>query len=90
MTALHIFILGRVQGVGFRWFVERQAAEHGVDGYVRNLSDGRVEVWAQGDRAVLDAFVKKLEVGPRPAEVDDVNASEVDPDPTIHGFHTRY
>lgn len=67
---------GRVQGVGFRWFVEREAHHLDVAGWVRNNVDGRVEVLAQGTREQLDALSLRLREGPRAARVDDVEESE--------------
>lgn len=68
-------VSGRVQGVGFRWFVEREAATLGIAGWVRNREDGRVEVMATGTRDQLAALHGKLRQGPRAARVDDVEAS---------------
>lgn len=68
-------VSGRVQGVGFRWFVEREAATAGVTGWVRNREDGRVEVMATGTREQLLDLHSKLREGPRAARVDDVAAS---------------
>ena len=68
-------IHGRVQGVGFRWFVEREAATLGVTGWVRNREDGRVEVMATGTREQLAALHGRLREGPRAARVDEVAVS---------------
>jgi acylphosphatase len=68
-------ITGRVQGVGFRWFVEREAATLRVTGWVRNREDGRVEVMATGTREQLSALHGRLREGPRAARVDDVAVS---------------
>ena len=68
-------ITGRVQGVGFRWFVEREAATIGVTGWVRNREDGRVEVMATGTRKQLAALHGSLREGPRAARVDEVAVS---------------
>jgi acylphosphatase len=68
-------VSGRVQGVGFRWFVEREAATLGVTGWVRNREDGRVEVMATGTREQLSALYRRLQEGPRAARVDDVAVS---------------
>ena len=68
-------VSGRVQGVGFRWFVEREAATLGIAGWVRNREDGRVEVMATGTREQLGALHRRLREGPRAARVDDVAAS---------------
>jgi acylphosphatase len=63
---------GRVQGVGFRFFVEEVARRLGLKGYVRNLADGRVEVYAMGERAVLARLRTQLEMGPRTSRVERV------------------
>ncbi len=65
-------ISGRVQGVGFRWFVEREAAQLGIAGWVRNCENGDVEVMATGTREQLSALRRHLEQGPRAARVDHV------------------
>ena len=74
---LRFFISGRVQGVGFRWFVARQAGSLGVQGYVRNLGDGRVEVLAQGNPEELERLESHLARGPARARVDAVEKSEI-------------
>lgn len=63
-TRLHAIVEGRVQGVGFRAFVERNAWDLGVTGWVRNRWDGTVEVTAEGDRAALDNLLTALRRGP--------------------------
>jgi acylphosphatase len=68
-------VSGRVQGVGFRWFVEREAATLGVAGWVRNRDDGRVEVMATGTSEQLSALHARLREGPRAARVDEVAVS---------------
>ncbi len=62
-------VRGRVQGVGFRWFVEREAHILGISGWVRNNSDGSVEVLAQGTREQLLGLRSRLRQGPRAARV---------------------
>ncbi len=68
---IHVLIGGRVQGVAFRYFVEKWAVVHGLTGWVRNLDDGRVEVLAEGERAGLEAFAERLRQGPRLAVVEE-------------------
>jgi len=68
-------ITGRVQGVGFRWFVEREAAQLGIAGWVRNREDGSVEVMATGSREQQRALRTRLQQGPRAARVDQVQES---------------
>jgi acylphosphatase len=68
-------VSGRVQGVGFRWFVEREAAQLGLTGWVRNRDDGDVEVMATGPSEQLNALRQKLQQGPRASRVDHVGES---------------
>ncbi len=70
-------ISGRVQGVGFRWFVLRAAKRLGVTGWARNLWDGRVEVMGQGPLSVLHDFEKTLHKGPQLSNVEKVEKVEV-------------
>ena len=76
--AKRFFVSGRVQGVGFRFFVERTAASLGVNGYVRNLFDGRVEVYALGKAEKLEALRNALQRGPRMARVEKVEELDAD------------
>jgi acylphosphatase len=75
MISKRYIVRGRVQGVGFRWFVEREAATLGVTGWVRNRDDGRVEVMATGTREQLAALHARLREGPRAARVEEVAVS---------------
>jgi acylphosphatase len=65
-------ISGRVHGVGFRWFVEREARAIGVGGWVRNNDAGSVEVLASGSEEQLSKLRRSLQQGPRAARVDEV------------------
>ena len=82
MSTLHVRISGHVQGVGFRWFVREQARSRGISGWVRNQSDGCVEVFAIGSEAMLDELRAVLRRGPSGALVESVelrsDASRVD------------
>jgi acylphosphatase len=78
ILAKRFYVSGDVQGVGFRFFVEREAARLGVAGYVRNLFDGRVEVYAIGNAAQLDTLKNELRRGPRMATVDHVTETEAE------------
>ena len=64
MDGFHAVVTGRVQGVGFRWFVQQAAVRLGVRGTVRNMRDGSVEVWAVGDQKALMVLAGELERGP--------------------------
>jgi acylphosphatase len=70
---LHFFIRGRVQGVGFRWFVQRQASSLDLRGWVRNTEEGEVEVVASGPEADLEALRAILHRGPRGCRVDHID-----------------
>jgi acylphosphatase len=67
---LHFLIQGRVQGVGFRWYVHREASELDLRGWVRNTEDGEVEVVASGEQAELAELRASLRRGPRGSRVD--------------------
>ena len=69
---LHFLIRGRVQGVGFRWFVHREAAELGLRGWVRNTEEGDVEVVAAGETEELAELRAALRRGPRGSRVDNL------------------
>ena len=71
-TARLYLVEGRVQGVGFRFFVERAAQSLGLKGYVRNLPDGRVEVYAVGGQNLLEQLRRQLESGPSASRVERV------------------
>lgn len=84
-------VVGRVQGVGFRYATQRQAGRLGCSGWVRNGSDGSVEVFAQGEPAALSRLRAFLAVGPPAARVLGVQAAAADPDPALPpGFHVRF
>ncbi|HXC61549.1 MAG TPA: acylphosphatase [Nitrospiria bacterium] len=70
-----IFVIGGVQGVGYRFFVEDAARELGLKGYCRNLADGRVQIEAEGNRKGLEELIKRAWKGPGRARVTDVQAT---------------
>lgn len=78
-----------MQGVGFRWFVEREAHILQIAGWVRNNPDGTVEVLAQGTRNQLAGLRLRLQEGPRAARVDDVGESEAEPIAGLTSFQVR-
>ncbi len=71
----HILVSGLVQGVGFRWFVEREAKKLGLKGYVKNLFTGEVEVVVEGDRGMIEELIEVLRVGNRASRVKDVRVT---------------
>lgn len=72
MERLHAIVRGDVQGVGFRYFVQRRAQQLGLQGWVRNNDDGTVELVAEGTRKQLEDLKRAVEEGPRLARVDRV------------------
>ena len=82
-------VRGYVQGVGFRWFVEREAARLQLDGWVANRSDGGVEVIAEGPQDVLGELVLQLWEGPSGASVSDVHIRHEPARGNIVGFTVR-
>jgi len=72
-VSLHAIVHGRVQGVGFRYFVVMRARALGLAGTARNLADGTVEVYAEGERAALAALERDLKRGPPAADVTRVD-----------------
>jgi acylphosphatase len=77
MIARHCIVEGRVQGVGFRYFVYRQAQRLGVVGWVRNRNNGTVEVHGQGERDAMNGFLAKLRSGPSFAYVSNLRVQDV-------------
>ena len=86
VEARRFVVRGRVQGVGFRWFVEREAHILGIAGWVRNNADGSVEIMAQGTRDQLTRLRSRLREGPRAARVDAVDESEARPAAGVSSF----
>ncbi|WP_326524242.1 acylphosphatase [Sphingomonas sp.] len=84
-----VLVSGRVQQVGYRDFVVRRAKALGVTGWVRNLSDGRVEMLADGDQEAIEAFLAACHQGPQLARVEDVSVFPVD-DRSVKGFTKRF
>jgi acylphosphatase len=76
VTAMRYFVRGRVQGVGYRYFAQRAATDLGLTGYVRNLDDGRVEVYAVGGPQKLSELAGLLAHGPRWADVRGIEQQE--------------
>jgi acylphosphatase len=86
LRARRFLVRGRVQGVGFRWFVEREAHMLGVNGWVRNNADGSVEVLAAGTAEQLAGLRSRLQAGPRAARVDSVQETEAKPETNMKTF----
>lgn len=78
--SVHILVEGRVQGVGFRYFVKRIAEENRLTGWVRNRYDDRVEILAQGEEEILRKFIYAVRAGPGSALVTDLKIEWLEPE----------
>ncbi len=87
---LHAIVTGIVQGVNFRWFTRRHAIELALTGYVRNRSDGSVEIVAEGPRDALERLVELVRVGPPSAVVDNVEVRWSTPTGEYAYFEIRF
>ena len=88
-TRAHVFVSGRVQGVYYRATTRDTAREHDVDGWVKNLDDGRVEAVFEGPEAAVQSMVEFCHDGSPVANVDDVTV-EYDEPQGVNGFEIRY
>lgn len=89
-VSAHLFISGMVQGVGYRWFVMRKAKEYKLNGYVRNLYDGDVDVEVEGDRGLIIDFAEELKVGSHSAHVTDMRINWGEFENKYKGFEIRF
>jgi len=90
MTRYSIFVSGRVQGVGFRFFVQQQAVHYSLTGWVRNLYDGRVAMEVQGNLYDIQLFITKLYEGTRFINVDYLEKSEMPTNESEVRFQVLY
>lgn len=86
MTARHVFYEGKVQGVGFRYSVKRIASGFDVVGTVRNLPDGRVELYAAGDREEVESFLTAIAESELKGHIKGVEPHIVNATPGVRGF----
>ena len=89
MVTRRLEITGLVQGVGFRYSMQREATRLGVSGWVRNRRDGSVEALAQGSEQAVAALTAWAQQGPRGARVDQVQIANHDSDESCAGFEQR-
>lgn len=86
---VHIWVKGRVQGVGFRSYVEDHALQMGVRGWVRNFGDDTVETVAEGTKSAIDAFVQMVKKGPPVSRVDEARVEFEEPIGILEGFTVK-
>lgn len=86
----HLFISGRVQGVYYRGFTEEVALSLGLNGWVRNLPDRRVEAVFEGERSTIEEAIVKCKQGPPAAHVTDLDVDWEEPLKGLRGFEIRY
>ena len=89
MASLHLIVTGRVQGVGFRWFVRETARRVGLAGWVFNRPDGGVELAAEGDDESIELLRRAVKSGPPGADVETVRDGEGDVGPLPKPFSVR-
>ncbi len=87
---VRVKVLGRVQGVGYRYFVQRVARDRRLTGWVKNEPDGNVTVEAQGPEDVLQDLLRELRFGPSLAQVDDLRVDWLEPARPEAGFQIRF
>ena len=85
-----ITVQGVVQGVGYRFFVLNQARLYGVKGYVRNMSDGTVQVVAEGEKGIVKDFIDRLRIGPLSAHVAGIDVKWDEKDSGFTEFRLQY
>ncbi len=90
MKRLHLIVSGRVQGVGFRWAAQKAARQLGVNGYVRNLPNGDVEIVAEGDETAVDRMIAWARKGPSWSRVDNLQLDDLPGPPEHAEFGVRY
>jgi acylphosphatase len=89
LQRVHIWVKGRVQGVGFRSHVQYSARQIGVSGWVRNIDYDTVEAVAEGEREKLDRFVDAVKTGPAASRVDESNVEWQNPTGEFRDFQLR-
>ena len=85
-----IIVIGLVQGVGYRYFVVREAHKLGLNGFTQNLYTGEVLTVAEGDKAIVEVLIKKLKVGPMHASVKSCKVDWQEPKNEFTDFEVRF
>lgn len=86
----HIFISGRVQGVGFRHFIRKNAEALGVTGWVKNLPDGRVEAIFQGNEEQVEELIQRCKKGPVASFVQDIEVRDTEDETVYKSFDVKF
>lgn len=90
LKQLHLIVSGRVQGVGFRYFAQRNALAQQITGWVRNRTDGTVEIVAEGDDKQIDSYLSSIKLGCPFSSVDSVIVKEEKATNNYHSFSIKY
>lgn len=90
MIQLEITVSGRVQGVGFRYFVQQKAKELDIKGWVKNMSTNKVIIRAQAEKNELDTFIDNLKIGPTRARVDNLITSKINVLSDFDNFSVKF
>lgn len=86
---VHVWVMGRVQGVGFRAYVAYRAKGIGLTGWVRNVGDDAVEALAEGTQEQVEQFIQVMKIGPRNARVDECRVESETPAGEFQSFEIR-
>jgi acylphosphatase len=88
-AGVRMIVSGVVQGVGFRYYVFREATRLGINGWTRNRPDGSVEIQAEGDRGLLEELFRQIQIGPSHAHVAKVEFEPYEPSGEFDSFEIR-
>ena len=86
MKRVKITVSGIVQGVGFRYYCYKKASEYGINGYVKNLYNGKVELEIEGDEGLINDYIKEVKTGPGYAVVKSVDIKDLEYEGRYNGF----
>jgi len=89
-TCAKIIAIGLVQGVGFRWFVQREATKLNLTGYVKNVYNGDVEIVAEGERGLIEELIKIMKIGNRLSRVSYLHIEWINAQNKYSAFDIRY
>lgn len=90
LSAVNIFVRGSVQGVGFRFFARKHAISMKLNGWVKNLSNGDVEIYAEGEKDSLDNYIKLIEKGPAFCHVQEIIINPGNPENKFNEFTIQF